>query len=92
MIYPNKLTNQLTFLRNPGALYWAKANQVRERYVQLGRDRLQKEINLVAAEKWIGYKIIDSAYSIVLRDFVFVNIDSDEKLAIVALGSDSIRK
>jgi hypothetical protein len=36
--------------------------------------------------------MVESAYSINVRDFVFVNIDSDDKLAIALLAQDSIRK
>lgn len=55
------------------------------------KDRLQKEVNTVV-EKWHMHSLIESAYSLQLRDFVFVNIDTEDKLSIVVLGQDSIRK
>ena len=55
------------------------------------KDRLQKEVNTVV-DKWHTYSMIDSGYSLQIRDFVFVNIDTEDKLSIVVLGQDSIRK
>lgn len=55
------------------------------------RERLHREVD-VGVDKWKAVKLVESAYSLQVRDFVFVNIDTEEKLCIVLLASDSIRK
>jgi hypothetical protein len=59
--------------------------------VSFPRERLHREVD-VGVEKWKAVKLVESAYSLQVRDFVFVNIDTEEKLCIVLLASDSIRK
>lgn len=53
------------------------------------RERLHREVD-VGVDKWKAVKLVESAYSLQVRDFVFVNIDTEEKLCIVLLASDSI--
>jgi hypothetical protein len=36
--------------------------------------------------------MVESGYSLKIKDFVLVNVDTEDKLAIVVLGQDSIRK
>ena len=90
-MYPDKIRNQLVLVRNPGYAYWSKIDFTKDKYAMASKDRLQKEVNTVV-EKWHTYSMIESAYSLQIRDFVFVNIDTEDKLSIVVLGQDSIRK
>jgi hypothetical protein len=65
---------------------------IKDRFsVSFPRERLHREVD-VGVDKWKSYKLVESAYSLQVRDFVFVNIDTEEKLCIVLLASDSIRK
>lgn len=43
-------------------------------------------------DKWIQVPVVQSAFSDTLRDFVLVNIDSEEKLIVVILSTYSISK
>jgi len=53
---------------------------------------LQSEI-AKSVEKWKEIKLVEpAARNVVIKDFVFVNIDNERKLVIVVLGGDSIRK
>ena len=90
-VLPNFITNKLELVRNPGTAYWNKVKTLNEKYSTVSKERLQSEISK-GVEKWKEVKLVESTHSIVIKDFVFVNIDSDEKLAIVLLASDSIRK
>lgn len=79
-------------MRNPAKAYWIKLASLKDRYaVSFPRERLHREVD-VGVEKWKAVKLVESAYSLQVRDFVFVNIDTEEKLCIVLLASDSIRK
>jgi hypothetical protein len=53
--------------------------------VSFPRERLHREVD-VGVEKWKAIKLVESAYSLQVRDFVFVNIDTEEKLCIVLLA------
>jgi len=78
-------------VRNPGPTAWAKLASLKDKYAMSSKDRLQKELN-TNMEKWHAYSLIESGYSLSIKDFVFVNVDNEEKLAIIVLGQDSIRK
>ena len=91
IVYPDKIRNQLILLRNGGSMYWNKVNQIKDKYALSSKDRLQRELNS-GVDKWHAHSMIDSAYTVKINDFVFVNIDTEDKLAIVLLGQDSIRK
>lgn len=91
LVYPDLIRNQLILVRNPGQAYWSKIVSTKDKYAMASKDRLQKEVNTVV-DKWHTYSMIDSGYSLQIRDFVFVNIDTEDKLSIVVLGQDSIRK
>ena len=78
-------------MRNPGQSYWTKVVSLKDKYSMSSKDRLQKEIN-TGVDKWNSYSLVESGYSLHIRDFVFVNIDTEDKLSLVVLGQDSIRK
>ena len=78
-------------IKNPGGAYWSKVSTLKDRYSTQSKDRLQSEISK-GTERWKQVKLVESAYTLTIRDFVFVNIDSDDKLAMVVLSTDSIRK
>ncbi len=51
VIVPSMVANQLQYVRNPGKAYWTKVGQVKDRFSQFSRDRLQREID-IGVEKW----------------------------------------
>jgi len=43
-------------------------------------------------EKWAQVPVVQSAYSDSIKDFVLVNLDSEDKLVVVILSTYSISK
>ncbi len=64
---------------------------MKDLYSVASKVKLQSEIGK-GVEAWRPLKVVESAHSIIVKDFVLVNIDTEEKLVIVLLASESIRK
>lgn len=90
-VLPNQVTNELSLVKNPGGQYWSKVQSIKDKMSIDSKEKIQNQI-AKSVDKWQSIRLVESSYSISVRDFVFVNIDSEEKLAIVLLASDSIRK
>jgi hypothetical protein len=52
----------------------------------------RKISDLKAMEKWPQVPVVQSAYSDTIKDFVLINIDSEDKLVVVVLSQYSIGK
>lgn len=75
LVYPCQVTNAVTLLLNPGGGYWSKVQGLKDKYGYQSKERLQQEVNGKGVEKWRAVPLVESAYSISVRDFLFVNID-----------------
>jgi hypothetical protein len=84
---PNFINNTLVYLRNPGSTYWRKVGSI---VYQANKQKIQNDLK--AMEKWRQIPIIQSAYSDTIKDFILVNIDSENKLVVVVLSTYSISK
>jgi hypothetical protein len=40
IVYPDKLRNQIVFVRNPGSVYWIKMISLKDKYSMSSKDRL----------------------------------------------------
>lgn len=90
-VLPNFVSNRLEIVANPGLQYWNRVTALKDRF-STQKERLQSEI-AKSVEKWKEIKLVEpAARNVVIKDFVFVNIDNERKLVIVVLGGDSIRK
>ena len=79
---PNIPNNTLVYLRNPGSPYWRKLSQLV--YAQVNKAKQQTDLRNL--EKWQQHPIVTSAFSDSIRDFLFVNIDSEDKLVVIILS------
>jgi len=87
IVLPNFHSNVVVCLRNPGMEYWHQVEGTLKE-IQKGKQRsaLQK------LTKWRPMNVASSLYSERLRDFVIVNIDSEDKMVFAVLYEQSIGK
>ena len=85
LVLPSFLSNSLVYLKNPGSAYWRKVSSI------VYQANKQKQISdLKAMEKWQEIHAVNSAYSDTIKDFILVNMDTEDKLVIIILTSNSI--